>query len=131
MNILLSQKVLLFSLFAQFLHGISSMRTDFYYSSNFDRMNDAALSHTCMHLLCTAGEGSFVFNGHCYHIVRNDLVVIPMPDKVKNTAAHADMQVEWFAADYKFLQGLLPLRPIRILLLASWYSYLMSSRAIP
>ena len=84
------------------------MRTDFYYSSNFDRMNDAALSHTCMHLLCTAGEGSFVFNGHCYHIVRNDLVVIPMPDKVKNTAAHADMQVEWFAADYKFLQGLLP-----------------------
>ena len=108
MNILLSQKVSLFSLFAQFLQGISSMRTDFYYSSNFDRMNDAALSHTCMHLLCTAGEGSFVFNGHCYHIVRNDLVVIPMPDKVKNTAAHADMQVEWFAADYKFLQGLLP-----------------------
>ncbi|MBP5513576.1 MAG: AraC family transcriptional regulator [Bacteroidaceae bacterium] len=31
-----------------------------------------------------------------------------MPNKVKNLAAHADMKVEWFAADYKFLQNLLP-----------------------
>ena len=27
---------------------------------------------------------------------------------VSNLAAHADLQVEWFAADYKFLQNLLP-----------------------
>ena len=71
-------------------------------------MNARELSHTCMHLLCLAGEGSFVFNEHCYHIAKNDLVVIPMPERVKNLAAHADMQVEWFAADYKFLQSLLP-----------------------
>lgn len=71
-------------------------------------MNARELSHTCMHLLCLAGEGSFVFNEHCYHIAKNDLVVIPRPERVKNLAAHADMQVEWFAADYKFLQSLLP-----------------------
>jgi AraC-like DNA-binding protein len=61
-----------------------------------------------MHLLCTAGEGSFVFNERCYHIAKNDLVVIPMPARVSNLAAHEDMRVEWFAADYKFLQNLLP-----------------------
>ena len=71
-------------------------------------MNARELGHTCMHLLCTAGEGSFVFNERCYHIVKNDLTVIPMPDRVRNLAAHSDMKVEWFAADYKFLQGLLP-----------------------
>ena len=71
-------------------------------------MNARELSHTCMHLLCMDGEGSFVFNERCYHIVKNDLVVIPMPHRVKNLAAHADLQVEWFAADYKFLQNLLP-----------------------
>ena len=71
-------------------------------------MNARELSHTCMHLLCKEGEGSFVFNEHCYHIVKNDLVVIPMPHRMKNLAAHADLQVEWFAADYKFLQNLLP-----------------------
>ena len=85
-----------------------AMKTDFLYSTDFFGMNGPELNHTCMHLLCTAGEGSFVFNEHCYHIMKNDLVVIPMPDRIKNLAAHHDMQVEWFAADYKFLQNLLP-----------------------
>ena len=84
------------------------MKVDFHYSTDFYGMNSAELGHTCMHLLCKAGEGSFVFNEHCYHIAKNDLVVIPMPDRVSNLAAHADLQVEWFAADYKFLQNLLP-----------------------
>ena len=86
----------------------AAMEVDFLYSTDFLAMNAPELSHTCMHLLCTAGEGSFVFNERCYHIVKNDLVVIPMPARVSNIAAHADMQVEWFAADYKFLQNLLP-----------------------
>ncbi|MCI6861271.1 MAG: helix-turn-helix domain-containing protein [Prevotella sp.] len=85
-----------------------NMKADFKYSTDFYGMNASELSHCCMHLLCTAGEGSFVFNEHCYHIARNDLVVIPTPCKVKNIAAHANMQVEWFAADYKFLQNQLP-----------------------
>ena len=84
------------------------MKIDFQYSTDFYGMNAKELSDTCMHLLCTAGEGSFVFNERCYHITKNDLVVIPMPARVKNLAAHEDMQVEWFAADYKFLQNLLP-----------------------
>ena len=84
------------------------MKIDFLYSTDFYGMNAPELGHTCMHLLCTAGEGSFVFNEKCYHIGRNDLVVIPMPDRMKNLAGHPDLQVEWFAADYKFLQNLLP-----------------------
>ena len=31
-----------------------------------------------------------------------------MPDRISNLAAHDDLQVEWFAADYKFLLNLLP-----------------------
>ena len=84
------------------------MSSDFLYSTDFYGMNTRELGHTCMHLLCLAGEGSFVFNEHCYHIVKNDLVVIPMPDRVSNLAAHSDLHVEWFAADYKILQNLLP-----------------------
>ena len=84
------------------------MNTVFQYSTDFYGMNSNDLNRTCMHLLCLAGEGSFVFNEHCYHIVKNDLVVIPNPERVSNLAAHANLQVEWFAADYKFLQNLLP-----------------------
>lgn len=83
-------------------------KIDFIFSTDFYAINAKELSHTCMHMLCTAGEGSFVFNEKCYHIGRNDLVVIPMPDRMKNLAGHTDLQVEWFAADYKFLQNLLP-----------------------
>jgi len=86
----------------------SNMKTDFLYSTDFYGMNAKELSDTCMHLLCTAGEGSFVFNERCYHIAKNDLVVMPMPHRATNLAAHEDIQVEWFAADYKFLQNLLP-----------------------
>ena len=84
------------------------MKIDFLYSTDFYGMNAPELSNTCMHLLCKAGEGSFVFNERCYHIVKNDLVVIPMPNRASNLAAHADMEVEWFAADYRFLQNMLP-----------------------
>ena len=84
------------------------MKVDFLFSTDFYGMNARELSHTCMHLLCTAGEGSFVFNEHCYHIMKNDLVVIPLPHRAKNLAAAPGMQVEWFAADNKFLQNQLP-----------------------
>lgn len=86
----------------------SSMKTDFIYSTDYLAMNAQELGHTCMHLLCTAGEGSFVFNEKCYHIVKNDLVVMPYPNRAKNLAAAPGMEVEWFAADNKFLHSLLP-----------------------
>ncbi len=84
------------------------MKADFHYSTDFYGIDSPELSHTCLHLICKAGEGSFVLNGRCYHIVKNDLVVIPLPKGIKNLAAHPDMQVEWFAADNAFLQNLLP-----------------------
>ena len=91
-----------------FATNYSMMKTDFRYSTDFYGISAPELKQTCLHLLCTSGEGSFVFNERCYHIVKNDLVVIPTPSRVKGLAAHADMQVEWFAADYKFLQNQLP-----------------------
>jgi len=84
------------------------MKIDFLFSTDFYGIDSSELSHTCLHLICTAGEGSFVFNERCYHIMKNDLVVIPLPKGIKNLAAHPEMQVEWFAADNDFLQNLLP-----------------------
>jgi len=84
------------------------MKINFLYSTDFHGINSPELSHTCLHLICTDGEGSFVFNERLFHIVKNDLVVIPLPKGIKNLTASPDMQVEWFAADNKFLQNLLP-----------------------
>ncbi len=84
------------------------MKVDFLYSTDFYGISSPELSRTCLHLICTGGEGSFVFHEHFYHIVKNDLVVIPLPKDIKHLAAHPEMQVEWFAADNDFLQNLLP-----------------------
>lgn len=84
------------------------MKADFEYSTDFNSVNSKELSYTCMHLLCLAGEGSFVFNERCYHFVKNDLIVVPMPHRISNLSAHIDLQVEWFAASNTFLQNLLP-----------------------
>ena len=84
------------------------MMTDFRFSTDFQAMNAPELSACCLHLLCTDGEGSFVFNGHRYRIVKNDLVVIVGPDRVKELTAQPGMRVEWFAAENRFLQNQLP-----------------------
>ena len=84
------------------------MKTRFRFSTDFHAMNSPELSKFCLHLLCTDGEGCFVFNGHRYRIVKNDLVVIVGPDRVKDLVAQPALRVEWFAADNSFLQNQLP-----------------------
>ena len=84
------------------------MKTHFCFSTDFLAMNAPELSGSCLHLLCTDGEGSFVFNGHRYRIAKDDLVVIVGPDRVTGMTTVPGMQVEWFAANNNFLQSLLP-----------------------
>ena len=84
------------------------MKSHFCFSTDFLAMNAPELSGSCLHLLCTDGEGSFVFNGHRYHIAKDDLVVIVGPDRVTGMTTVPGMQVEWFAANNNFLQSLLP-----------------------
>ena len=75
---------------ARLIAIMSTMKADFQYSTDFYQINSHELSHTCLHLLCLAGEASLVFNEHCYHIVKNDLVVIPMPAQRDATDTHTD-----------------------------------------
>ena len=84
------------------------MRLEFVYSDDFMQMNSPTKSHCCMHLLCTEGEGSFVYNGRCYHIVKNDLVVLIHPERAKNLSPHPEMKSEMFAGNYQFMQSQLP-----------------------
>lgn len=84
------------------------MKKQFIFSEDFNAVNAKELSGSCIHLICTEGEGSFVFNGKCFHIFKNDLVVVANPHKISNIAAPETTRVEWFAAGNKFLHGLLP-----------------------
>lgn len=80
----------------------------FFYSTDFSQMNLPELKGCCLHLLCMAGEGSFILNGHCHHVRANDLVVLSFADRVRQPVARPGMRVEMFAADSNFLNSQLP-----------------------
>lgn len=76
---------------------------DFAYSTDIHMIEDERFSHCIFHIICMGGEGSFVYNESCFHINKNDLIVITRPDEVKNIAVTKDFQVECFAANAHFL----------------------------
>ncbi len=82
-------------------------KMDFIYSKDFYGINHERLKDACVHMICKAGEGSFVFNETCYRFHGNDLAVLGRPTQVFNLASNPGLEIEYFAAPYKFLHSLL------------------------
>lgn len=81
---------------------------DFVYSTDFSLLEDERFAHCCFHIICINGEGSFVYNESCFHMNKNDIIIISHPNDVRNIALMDDFRVELFAADYHFLRNALP-----------------------
>ena len=81
---------------------------DLAYSTDIHMIEDERFSHCIFHIICMGGEGSFVYNESCFHINKNDLIVISRPDEVKNIAVTNDFRIECFAANAHFLRNSLP-----------------------
>ncbi|SRR3712207_2655923 len=80
----------------------------FVYATDIFLLEDERLARCCFHIICMGGEGSFVYNESCFHINKNDIIVISHPKEIKNIACTDDFSVECFAADYQFLSHALP-----------------------
>lgn len=81
---------------------------DFYFSEKIADIGLQELKNCCLHLICTAGEGSLVYYDRCFHFRQDDLLVLPHPEAVSNLALTPGTVGALFAADYKFLQNQLP-----------------------
>ena len=81
---------------------------DLAYSTDIHMIEGERFSHCIFHIICINGEGSFVYNESCFHINKNDLIVISRPDEVKNIAVTNDFRIECFAANAHFLRNSLP-----------------------
>lgn len=81
---------------------------DFYFSENIGDIALPELGKCCLHLICTAGEGSLVYYDRCFHFRTGDLLVLTHPENISNLALTPGAAGELFAADYKFLQNQLP-----------------------
>ena len=81
---------------------------DFIYSDLISDITRSELAPFCIHLVCLEGEGDLVYFNHPFPFRKGDLLVLSHPDAVSDLTHSPDCKGEFFAADYRFLQNLLP-----------------------
>ena len=81
---------------------------DFYYSEDLGEILMKELHADCIHLLCLSGEGSLVYSDRRFHFRKGDLLVLSHPDAISDLTTEPGCNGEFLAANYRFLQNLLP-----------------------
>ena len=81
---------------------------DFMYSERIGDITRPELAPFCIHLVCLEGEGGLIYFSHPFPFRKGDLLVLSHPDAISDLTLSPDCKGEFFAADYRFLQNLLP-----------------------
>lgn len=78
------------------------------FSEEFALINSPAFYDCVVHLICTEGTGSFLYNDRRFSISKNNIAVISRPQRVSAIRADENFRCEYIAAPDKFLHNLLP-----------------------
>ena len=78
------------------------------YSEEFELINSPAFYDCVVHLICTSGRGSFIYNDRDFTMSKNDIAVIARPQLVSLIQSDEGFRCEYVAAPDKFLHNLLP-----------------------
>ena len=78
------------------------------FSADVHRINSPAFYDCVVHLICTAGIASFLYNGQTFSLSQGKIAVISRPRLVRLEEVSDDFQCEYIAAPDKFLHNLLP-----------------------
>ena len=84
------------------------MIVPFIYSESFPEILRADLAGWCLHLICLAGTGGFVYNGSLYAIQKNDIVIAPHPESIASADEGDGLRVSFVYGDLKFINSQLP-----------------------
>ncbi len=80
----------------------------FIYSEQINEITQPGRSAFCIHMICTEGEGSIVYYDNHFHFREGDLLVLSHPDAISEITLSSVCKGEYFAANYRYLQNLLP-----------------------
>ena len=78
------------------------------FTEDFSLVNSPAFYDCVVHLICTGGTGSFLYNDRLFTMSKNDIAVISRPQLVTDMQADDEFRCEYIAAPDKFLHNLLP-----------------------
>ena len=78
------------------------------YSEDFELINSPAYYDCVIHLICTCGTGSFLYNDRPFTLSGNCIAVIARSQLVSRIQSDESFKCEYIAAPEKFLHNLLP-----------------------
>ena len=78
------------------------------FSREFGIINSPAFYDCVVHLICTEGSGSFLYNDRRFTISQNEIAVISRPGLVTQIQSDVNFRCEYIAAPDQFLHNLLP-----------------------
>ena len=78
------------------------------FSEDFSLINSPAFYDCVVHIICTEGTGSFLYNDRQFTLSENDIAVISRPQLVTDIRTDKNFRCEYIAAPDKFLHNLLP-----------------------
>lgn len=78
------------------------------FSTDVNKINSPAFYDCVVHLICTAGIASFLYNEQRFALSEGNIAVLSQPRLVKLEDVSNDFQCEYIAAPDKFLHNLLP-----------------------
>lgn len=78
------------------------------FSEELSFVNSPAFYDCVVHLICTKGTGSFLYNDRLFTMSKNDIAVIARPQLVTEIRSDENFRCEYIAAPGKFLHNLLP-----------------------
>ena len=78
------------------------------YSTDMRQINSPAFYDCVVHLLCSEGKASFLYNDQPFEITKGNIAVLSRPRLVRLHTVSDDFQCEYIAAPDKFLHNLLP-----------------------
>lgn len=78
------------------------------FSTDVNKINSPAFYDCVVHLICTAGIASFLYNEQRFVLSEGNIAVLSQPRLVKLEDVSNDFQCEYIAAPGKFLHNLLP-----------------------
>jgi len=84
------------------------MSCPFIYSEDYSKLIQPDLTGWCLHLICLAGTGSFVYGGSLYAIRKNDIVIAPHPELITSADCGKDLKVCFVYGDLKFINAQMP-----------------------
>ncbi len=85
-----------------------SLHENIVFSEDFSLINSPAFYDCIVHVICTDGTGSFLYNQRQFTLSKNKIAVISRPQLVADIRVDSGFRCEYIAAPDKFLHNLLP-----------------------